>query len=297
MKIENNFYFYLKIEMKVFSFFQVLLLKYHLKNPILHLFHNRYENKVGILNNRGSLFKFQPNEELKKYGDISFKNLNQYEEYGKEWIINTLDQRTFYKNKWFHVDSSLLYNQYSNSSFFQVYQNKEIYKDGIYIEIDKKIYESSWEKVSIYNDRYLIIIDLNHRIFIYDFELKYICYEEEYISPSSVIDMDISFDHYFYYIYIGYDKIGIRSLLFYGGFNNPPIEKSFLPISNLKKFRTEYPYLIIHNDYSFFIYKKVRRFPFEKMKTIFFPYTIHNLLFFNQTMYTFLSNEIFLLKI
>ena len=283
--------------MKVFLFFQVILLKYYLKNPILHLFHNHLENRVGILNNKGYLFKFQPNEELKKYGEISHKNVNQYEEYGNQWIINTLEQKTFYKNKWSQIDSSLLYNQYSNSSFFQVFQNKQIYKDGVYIEIDKKIYENSWQKVFIYNDRYIIITDTDCRIFMYDLELQCICYEEVYISPNPVFQIDISFDNNFYYVYIGYYNKGIRCILFYGGFNNPSIEKIFLPISNLKKFKGEYPYLILHNDYSFLIYKKVRRFPFEEMKTIFFPYTIDNLLFLNQTMYTFLSNEIFLLKI
>lgn len=283
--------------MKVFPFFQVILYKYCVKNPIIHLFHNHLENKVGILNNKGYLFKFQSNEELKKYGEISYKNLNQYEEYGKEWMINTLDQRIFLKNKWQTFHSSLLYNQYSNNSFFQVFQNKEIYKDGTYLEIDKEISKYSWEKVTIYNDQYLILTDSNHGIFIYDFELKCISYQEEYRIFNPLLHIDISFDNHFHYIFFGYQGKGIRCLLFYGGFNNPPIEKSFLPIPVLKNFRSEYPYIIIHDDCFFIIYKKVRRFPFEEEKKILFPYTTDNLLFFNRTLYVLLSKEIFLLKI
>lgn len=283
--------------MKFFYFFQVLLLQYHLKNPVLHLFYNRMENKIGMINNKGVLFQFLPNEELKKYGEISFNNVNRYEENGKEWTINTFDQRTFYKNKWFRMNSLLLYNQYSNSSFFQVFQNKKIYKDGYLLEIDQCMNEYSWEKVSIYKDRYIIIVDQNYRIFIYDIKLKYICYQEKYIISKSISDIQISFDNHFHYIFFGYYDTGIRCLLFYGGFQNDPIEKSFLPILNLKKFTCEYPYLIVHNDNSFLIYKKVRRFKFEELKKVFFPYGIENLLFFNQTMLTSLSNELFLMKI
>jgi hypothetical protein len=162
--------------------------------------------------------------------------------------------------------------------------------------MDNKIYEYNWEKVKIHNDIYVIVVDSMDTIFIYDMNMGKIVYEEKYVSLNPILDINISYDNNFYYIYFGYYKKGIRCLLFYGGFNNAPIEKSFLQVNNLKKFKTENPYIYIHNDNSFLIYKKERMFKYEEKERIFFPYRIDNLCVYKKKMYTFLSNEIFLLK-
>ena len=282
--------------MKIFYLFQIVLLKYSLKDPIINVFQNNYEKKIGFLDNKGKLYEFQSNDQLKIYGNLNFKSIGKYEENGNKWILETMDKRIFFNNKWLNTDSSLLYNKYSNSSYIQVFQNKTIFKDGTRIVMDNKIYEYNWEKVKIHNDIYVIVVDSMDTIFIYDMNMGKIVYEEKYVSLNPILDINISYDHNFYYIYFGYYKKGIRCLLFYGGFNNAPIEKSFLQVNNLKKFKTENPYIYIHNDNSFLIYKKERMFKYEEKERIFFPYRIDNLYVYKKKMYTFLSNEIFLLK-
>lgn len=282
--------------MKKFFFFQILLLQFRLKNPIQNLFYN--SNKIGILDKNGILYHVTSKEQIKKYGEIFHQSIDYYDENGKDWFLKTKENKIFYKNRWFQEENSkLLYNQFSDSSFFQVYHNQKIYKDGNPIRVNPEIYKNPWEKIYIFKDRIFIIKDIYNRNFIYDVELKRICYQENFTINSSLIDIQLSKHDNFHYLFFGYHEKGIRCLLFYGGFMNPPIEKIFFDIPNLKNFSSDFPFLISHDEKNFRIFKKIRKFPLKEIKRIYFPHVIENIFFFNYTMFTFFSEELFLLKI
>lgn len=292
--------------------FHLFLLKHSLENPIINMFYNPKTNNIGFLDNKGELFKYNINNNnnynniLKKYGSINLKknNFKYYEELGDNWIITTMNNNIFQSKKKKFIsynNSTLIYNSFSNSSFFQIYSNGYLFKDGEFLEIDESLYHKNWINAMVYGNKYLILINLDQEIIIYDLEFQFIAYKETYICPSHCFKISISEKDKFIHLYIGYKNVGIRLLGFFGGFNNN-IQKMFLPVSDLEDFTScpNGPYITYHNNKNITIYKKNRVFPFEKIYTGFFPSILNNIndiKMVNETIYCNSFHDIYSLSL
>lgn len=288
--------------------FQLFLLKHSLKSPIINVFHNK--NQVGVLDNKGQSFYIDhpenSNVSFLKYSNsfsgLKTLNFKYYEENEKKtnWFIMDIYNRIYFKktNKLFYYSNSTqIYNSFSNESSFQIYSNGKVFKEGEEIKIDKSLYDRNWINGLVHQDKYLILMNLDHELIIYDMELKYFCYKEQYITENPVFKIIISETNNFINLYIGYKNLGIRMLGFFGGFNNN-IQKMFLPLSDIKDFSAtpSGPFLVTHNERNITLYKKVRTFPFEKIYTGFFPSILRkiiNIRMINETVYSHSFSEIY----
>lgn len=231
--------------------FHMIFIKRYEEVPINNLFVNKHLDKIGYINQKGNLYYLNNEKREKKYGTLNVKEnkIFHYTENNSKWTLTT-PFRSFLSSKGYFKkpSSSLLYNDF-NDSFFQIYRNGLIFKEGA--EINVKVNKNHlWTSATIHNEEHILYINEQNEFRIHHLRMDYEMFHDHYKINTIGLKISVSKKGHFINVYILYPNYGIRVLRFFGGFNNF-LNGFFLAVPQCKDFSHWYPHLSVftHDGY------------------------------------------------